>query len=147
MTTGVSTIKDIAKRARVSTATVSRTINETGAVSEGTRRKVLRAVQKLHYYPNAHARSLALGRSDQIGLLVSDIANPFFPELVKAIAPHWSYISEDGLPPIDSILAMHDYWADYFTYVENKATRSQLFDLTVARDAKRRLDAEKPFGK
>ena len=76
---------DVARLARVSTATVSRAINETGAVSEGTRRKVLRAVQKLHYYPNAHARSLALGRSDQIGLLVSDIANPFFPELVKAI--------------------------------------------------------------
>jgi len=76
---------DVARVARVSTATVSRAINETGAVSEATRRKVMRAVQKLHYYPNAHARSLALGRSDQIGLLVSDIANPFFPELVKAI--------------------------------------------------------------
>jgi DNA-binding LacI/PurR family transcriptional regulator len=58
---------------------------DTGAVSAQTRRRVLRAVQKLHYYANAHARSLALGRSDQIGLLVSDIANPFFPELVKAI--------------------------------------------------------------
>jgi len=74
---------DVARLARVSTATVSRTINETGAVSEATRRKVLRAVQKLHYYPNAHARSLALGRSNQIGLLVSDIANPFFPELIQ----------------------------------------------------------------
>jgi len=69
------------------------------------------------------------------------------PELVKAIAPHWSYIAEDGNPPIDSILAMQDYWADYFTYVEKKATREQLFDLSVARDAKRRLDAEKPFAK
>jgi DNA-binding LacI/PurR family transcriptional regulator len=76
---------DVARMARVSTATVSRAINETGAVSDATRRRVLRAVQKLHYYPNAHARTLALGRSDQIGLLVSDIANPFFPELVKAI--------------------------------------------------------------
>ena len=69
------------------------------------------------------------------------------PELVKAIAPHWSYIAEDGTPPIDSILAMQDYWADYFTYVEKKATRAQLFDLSVARDAKRRLDAEKPFAR
>jgi hypothetical protein len=75
----------VARLARVSTATVSRAINATGAVSDPTRQRVLRAVQKLHYYPNAHARSLALGRSDQIGLLVSDIANPFFPELVKAI--------------------------------------------------------------
>jgi len=69
------------------------------------------------------------------------------PEIVRAIAPHWSYVSEDGIPPIDSILAMQDYWADYFTYVEKKATREQLFDLSVARDAKRRLDAEKPFAK
>ncbi len=76
---------DVARLACVSTATVSRTINETGAVSDATRRRVMRAVNKLHYYPNAYARTLALGRSDQIGLLVSDIANPFFPELVKAI--------------------------------------------------------------
>src|SRR5438132_7130252 len=76
---------DVARHARVSTATVSRAINQTGAVSDATRQRVLRAVQKLHYYPNAHARTLALGRSDQVGLLVSDIANPFFPELAKAI--------------------------------------------------------------
>lgn len=69
------------------------------------------------------------------------------PELIKAIAPFWSYTSEDGMPPIDSIMAMQDYWADYFTYVEKKATREQLFDLSVAQEAKKRLDAEKPFGK
>src|SRR6478672_6605515 len=67
------------------------------------------------------------------------------PELIKAIAPYWSYTSEDGIPPIDSIMAMQDYWADYFTYVEKKATREQLFDLSVAKEAKKRLDAEKPF--
>jgi NitT/TauT family transport system substrate-binding protein len=69
------------------------------------------------------------------------------PEIVRAIAPHWSYVSEDGIPPIDSILAMQDYWADYFTYVEKKTPRSQLFDLSVAQEAKRRLDREKPFAK
>ena len=51
---------DVARHARVSTATVSRAINQTGAVSDATRQRVLRAVQKLHYYPNAHARTLAL---------------------------------------------------------------------------------------
>jgi LacI family transcriptional regulator len=75
----------VARLAGVSTATVSRAINETGAVSDDTRRRVMKAVERLHYYPNAHARTLALGRSNQIGLLVSDIANPFFPELAKAI--------------------------------------------------------------
>jgi NitT/TauT family transport system substrate-binding protein len=69
------------------------------------------------------------------------------PEVVKAIAPHWSYVSEDGIPPVDSILHMQDYWADYFTYVEKKATREQLFDLSIAEEAKRRLDREKPFSK
>jgi NitT/TauT family transport system substrate-binding protein len=69
------------------------------------------------------------------------------PEIVRAIAPHWSYVSEDGIPPIDSILAMQDYWADYFTYVEKKVPREQLFDLSIAPEAKRRLDREKPFSK
>lgn len=69
------------------------------------------------------------------------------PEIVRAIAPHWSYVSEDGMPPIDSILGMQDYWADYFTYVEKKVPRDQLFDLTIAPEAKRRLESEKPFAK
>jgi NitT/TauT family transport system substrate-binding protein len=69
------------------------------------------------------------------------------PEIVKAIAPHWSYVSEDGIPPVDSILAMQDYWADYFTYMEKKVTRAQLFDLSIAREAKQRLEREKPFGR
>jgi NitT/TauT family transport system substrate-binding protein len=67
------------------------------------------------------------------------------PELVKAIAPFWSYTSEDGIPPIDSILGMQDYWADYFTFVEKKVPRAQLFDLSVAEEAQRRLRTEKPF--
>ena len=58
------------------------------------------------------------------------------PELIKAIAPYWSYTSEDGIPPIDLILAMQDYWSDYFNYVEKKASREQLFDLSVAQEAK-----------
>jgi len=76
---------DVAQQAGVSTATVSRVINETGYVSDAIRRRVLRTVQKLNYYPNASARTLASGRSHQIGLLISDISNPFFPELVKSI--------------------------------------------------------------
>jgi len=69
------------------------------------------------------------------------------PELVKAIAPYWSYTSEDGVPPVDSIMAMQDYWADYFTYVEKKVSRDQLFDLSVAKEATQRLDRETPFAK
>jgi NitT/TauT family transport system substrate-binding protein len=69
------------------------------------------------------------------------------PAIIKAIAPHWSYVSEDGVPPIDSIMAMQDYWADYFTYVEKKVTREQLFDLSIAKEAVSRLQRDKPFGR
>jgi LacI family transcriptional regulator len=78
-------IKDVALAAGVSTATVSHVINKTRFVSEATRAKVMHAVESCNYYPNANARSLASGRSNTIGLLISDISNPFFPELVKSI--------------------------------------------------------------
>jgi DNA-binding LacI/PurR family transcriptional regulator len=78
-------IKDIAREAGVSTATVSHVINNTKYVSDPTREKVQRAIKKFNYHPNAHAQMLALGRSKIIGLLVSDISNPFFPEIIKSI--------------------------------------------------------------
>src|SRR5579883_2028721 len=78
-------IKDVAREAGVSTATVSHVINNTRFVTDETRERVLRAIERCNYYPNAHARSLASGKSHILGLLISDIANPFFPELVKAI--------------------------------------------------------------
>jgi LacI family transcriptional regulator len=78
-------IKDVAREAGVSTATVSHVLNNTRYVSEETRERVLRAVERCNYYPNAHARSLSSGRTNTLGLLISDISNPFFPELVKSI--------------------------------------------------------------
>ncbi|HKP73207.1 MAG TPA: LacI family DNA-binding transcriptional regulator [Pyrinomonadaceae bacterium] len=78
-------IKDVAREAGVSTATVSHVINKTRYVRDATRERVLRAIERCGYYPNAHARSLASGRSNTLGLIISDISNPFFPELVKAI--------------------------------------------------------------
>lgn len=77
-------IKTVAKRAGVSTATVSRTINESDKVSPKTAEKVRKAIAALHFYPNTNARALGSGRSNLYGLIISDITNPFFPELVKA---------------------------------------------------------------
>ena len=77
-------IGEIARRAHVSTATVSRTLNQTGAVRPETARKVWRVAAALNYYPNSHARALVSGRSRLLGLIVSDITNPFFPELVHS---------------------------------------------------------------
>ncbi len=78
-------IKDIALEADVSTATVSHVINNTKFVSAETRERVEAAIAKFNYHPNAHAQSLALGRSKMIGLLVSDISNPFYPEIIKSV--------------------------------------------------------------
>ena len=81
----MSSIKDIASEAGVSTATVSHVINKTRFVSDAVRARVLEAIELHDYYPNAHARSLASGSSRILGLVISDIANPFFPALVKSI--------------------------------------------------------------
>jgi len=81
----MSSIKDVALEAGVSTATVSHVINKTRFVSDEVRARVEQAIAECRYYPNAAARSLASGSSRILGLVISDIANPFFPELVKSI--------------------------------------------------------------
>jgi NitT/TauT family transport system substrate-binding protein len=69
------------------------------------------------------------------------------PETVKAIAPNWSYVNEDGVPNVASVMRMQDYWADYYDYVEKKVSAERLFDTSIARDALKRLETEKPFAK
>ncbi len=77
-------ITAVARKARVSTATVSRTINGSANVSPKTAERVRHAIDSLGFYPNTNARALGSGRSSLYGLIISDITNPFFPELVKA---------------------------------------------------------------
>ena len=77
------TIEDVAKRAKVSIATVSRTLHNSGPVSPETAARVWRAMEELDYRPNTAAQSLVSGRSRMLGLVVSDITNPFFPELIR----------------------------------------------------------------
>jgi LacI family transcriptional regulator len=77
------TIHDVARRARVSITTVSRAINSPALVEPETAKRVWKAIEELKYYPNSQARSLVSGRSRILGLIVSDITNPFFPELVQ----------------------------------------------------------------
>jgi DNA-binding LacI/PurR family transcriptional regulator len=78
------TIRDVANRAGVSTATVSRVLARIGNPKAETARSVLRAVEELEYRPSAVARSLRMRRTNTLGLIVTDIQNPFFPELVQA---------------------------------------------------------------
>ena len=79
------TIRDVAKAAGVSTATVSRALNEAELVTEATRRKVLEAIERLGYRPNAVARGLTTKKTKTIGLIVSDIMNPFYPEVARGV--------------------------------------------------------------
>ena len=76
-------IREIARRARVSTATVSRTINRLPTVDPQLAKRVWKVIDEVGYYPNTQARSLVSGRSRIFGLVVSEITNPFFPELVQ----------------------------------------------------------------
>ncbi|MED1489658.1 LacI family DNA-binding transcriptional regulator [Bacillus smithii] len=79
------TIRDVAREAGVSVATVSRVLNKSGYVQEDTKKLVLEIIQKLNYKPNEVARSLYKRESKLIGLLLPDITNPFFPELARGV--------------------------------------------------------------
>lgn len=81
----MATIADVARQAGVSMMTVSRVINNSGAVSDATREKVEAAIRNLGYRPNMVARSLATNRTRMIAYVVSDLANPFFPEVSKGV--------------------------------------------------------------
>ena len=78
-------LEQVARRAQVSTATVSRVLNNPAAVKSTTRARVLKAIEELKYSPNLHARSLAGGKSRTIGVIVSNIENPFFLDIYKAV--------------------------------------------------------------
>lgn len=81
----VASLKQVAQRAGVSVATVSRFLNGSLHLPNPTRSSVEDAVAALNYLPNPHARRLSLGRSDTIGLVIPDIATPFFATLVAAV--------------------------------------------------------------
>ena len=77
-------IRQVAAQARVSPATVSRVANGTAPVSTEIAKRVWRAIEELGYTPNPQARALVSGRSRTLGLLISEITNPFFPELIES---------------------------------------------------------------
>lgn len=76
-------IRAVAALAKVSIATVSRTINGAPVVSDRLSKRVWQAIEQLNYFPNSHARSLVSGRSRILGIIVENITNPFFPELIQ----------------------------------------------------------------
>lgn len=81
----MASISDVAKRAGVGVGTVSRVLNGTGYVADKTREKVEKAIKDLHYVPNELARNLTTQRSHTIAVIVPDISNMFFANLVNEI--------------------------------------------------------------
>ncbi len=77
------TIREIAARAKVSTSTVSRVLNDVRTVDPRMAKRVLKIVEELGYCPNGQARALVSGRSRIFGLIITEITNPFFPEIVQ----------------------------------------------------------------
>src|SRR5947207_15901669 len=91
------TIRDVAKAAAVSTATVSNVLNNTGKVRPQPRRLVLSAVKKLGYIRDVHARHLASHDRRTLGIIVSDIENPFFPEVIKSFETRARQLGYDAI--------------------------------------------------
>jgi len=79
------TLEEVARRAGVSPSTVSRVLNNTGRVGEGTRARVLKIAKALKYRPDIHARTLAGGNSRTLGVIVSNLQNPFFLDIFRVI--------------------------------------------------------------
>ncbi len=106
------TIKDVAKKAGVSIATVSHVINKTRYVSKETKEKVIEAINELDYFPNVIAKSLRGKKTGTIGLILCDMLNPFFSEILHGIE---AFLSEEGY---DLLLTN----TNYIVEKENKAS-------------------------
>ena len=79
------TIKDVAREAKVSTATVSRVLNDSGPVREDTRRRIREVARRLRFVPNGAARSLVTCRTDTLGVLLPDLYGEFFSEVIRGM--------------------------------------------------------------
>ncbi len=75
----------MAREAKVSVATVSRVLNKSGAVKEATRKRVIDVMERMNYSPNVVARSLKTSKSHTVGVMIPDITNPYFSELIRGI--------------------------------------------------------------
>ncbi|HBG15795.1 MAG TPA: LacI family transcriptional regulator, partial [Firmicutes bacterium] len=81
----IPTIKDVAKKAGVSYATVSRALNNHPEINEETKKRIIKIAMEMGYQPNAIAQGLVKKETKTIGLIIPDITNPFFPEVARGI--------------------------------------------------------------
>ena len=86
------TMRDVAKKARVSISTVSHVINETRVVEKSTRKKVIKAMDELNYHPNVLAQSLRRKKTNTIAFIVSNLTNPYYPEAIRGVEEEFSKV-------------------------------------------------------
>jgi LacI family transcriptional regulator len=111
-------IKAVAEKAGVSTATVSHVVNQTRFVREETRQRVLEAIEHLHYQPSTIARGLATNSTQTIGLIISDIANPFFTAVARGV---------------EDVINQHGYHTIFCNTDEDPAREDEYLRLLSAR--------------
>ena len=92
-------LRDVAKKARVGSATVSRVLNDHPDVKSSTRARVLRAIEELKYRPNLHARTLAGGKTRVLGVVMVNLYNPFFTDICVAMERNAVLEAETGETP------------------------------------------------
>ncbi|MDZ5449388.1 LacI family DNA-binding transcriptional regulator [Labrys sp. ZIDIC5] len=118
----MSTISKVAERAGVSRTTVSHAINHADRVSKELRERVEQAIRELGYQPNPQARSLRTGRTDTIAMLIPDIRNPFYPELVKTAQSELEQVGLDMLIFNTDVPGGHsqDHGREYLRQIRNR---------------------------
>lgn len=128
-------IKDVAKEAQVSIATVSRVLNNIDVVNEDTKKKVLDAIDKLGYRPNIVARSLKTQKSKTIGIIIPDISNQFYPEIVRGaedVANIYDYnimLCNTDLDPekeMEYLRVLREKMADGVLYMSNSLRKKYI---------------------
>lgn len=110
-------INDVAKLANVSKSTVSLVINNTGYVSEETKKKIVAAMQELSYVPNQLGKNLSNRKSNIIGVVIPDIAHPFFSEFVKALEK--DLFDQGYMLMVCSTLGRENVELEYLKWLEN----------------------------
>ncbi|HBY58330.1 MAG TPA: LacI family transcriptional regulator, partial [Solibacterales bacterium] len=90
-------LEAVARRAGVSTATVSRVLNNVDVVKTVTRDRVMKAIADLNYHPNLHARSLAGGKSRTLGMILSNMENSFFFDIYRTLEAEANFRGYDVL--------------------------------------------------
>jgi DNA-binding LacI/PurR family transcriptional regulator len=118
----MSTIAKVAQRAGVSPTTVSHVINHADRVSKSMRERVQAAIDELGYVPNPQAQSLRTGRTNVVAMLIPDIRNPFYPELVKTAQSELEAIGLDMLIFNTDVPGGHsqDHGREYLRQIRNR---------------------------